>query len=174
VQKLAGTCNLKDAMEVCPMPTVATVPTQTRITQEHISNDTPMGANLLANGATFRVWAPGAEKVYVIGDFNGWAPSDPWLLLTRPGGYWAGFLPDVKDGDVYKFWVQGTGTSGPKRDPYARELDDTWPNPKCIVRASDTYTWQDSGWHTPAFNDLIVYQFHVGTFYGPNREQRVA
>jgi 1,4-alpha-glucan branching enzyme len=59
------------------MSTVATVPTQTRITQEHISNDTPMGANLVANGATFRVWAPGAEKVYVIGDFNAWTPSDP-------------------------------------------------------------------------------------------------
>ena len=45
------------------MSNVATVPTQTRITQEHISNDTPMGANLVANGAIFRVWAPGAEKV---------------------------------------------------------------------------------------------------------------
>jgi 1,4-alpha-glucan branching enzyme len=156
------------------MSTGATVPTQTRITQEHISNDTPMGANLVANGATFRVWAPGAEKVYVIGDFNSWAPSDPWLLQTRPGGHWAGFLPEVKDGTFYKFWVQGTGTSGPKRDPYARDLEDAWPNPKCIVRASDTYTWQDSTWHAPAFNDLTVYQFHVGTFYGPDREHRVA
>jgi 1,4-alpha-glucan branching enzyme len=45
-------------------------PDATRITLEHISNNTPMGANLIANGATFRVWAPGAEKVYVIGDFN--------------------------------------------------------------------------------------------------------
>ncbi len=44
------------------MSNVATVPTQTRITQEHISNDTPMGANLVANGAIFRVWAPGGQK----------------------------------------------------------------------------------------------------------------
>jgi 1,4-alpha-glucan branching enzyme len=105
-----------------------------------------MGANLVANGATFRVWAPGAEKVYVIGDFNAWAPSDPCLLQARPGGHGAGFLPEVNDGTFYKFWVQGTGTSGRKRDPYARDLEDAWPNPKCIVRASDTYTWQDSAW----------------------------
>ena len=71
---------------------------------------------------------------------------------------------------MYKFWVDGKGSSGPKRDPYARELEDAWPNPKCIVRASNTYPWQDWTWHTPAFNDLIIYQFHVGTFYGPNRE----
>jgi 1,4-alpha-glucan branching enzyme len=89
------------------MSTVATVPTQTRITQEHISNETPMGANLVANGATFRLWAPGAEKVYVIGDFNAWTPSAPWLLQTRPGGHGAGFLPEVNDGTLYKFWVQG-------------------------------------------------------------------
>ena len=113
------------------MSNVATVPTQTRI----ISNDTPMGANLVANGAIFRVWAPGAEKVYVIGDFNAWAPNDPGLLETRPGGHWPGFLPEVKDGAFYKFWFRGTGTSGPKRDPYARDLEDAWPNPKCVVRS---------------------------------------
>jgi 1,4-alpha-glucan branching enzyme len=76
------------------MPNVATVPVQTGITQEHISNDTPMGTNLVANGATVRVWAPGAEKVYVIGGFNAWAPNDPGLLHTRPGGHWAGVLPE--------------------------------------------------------------------------------
>ena len=57
----------------------------------------------------------------------------PGLLETRPGGHWAGSLPEVKDGAFYKFWVQGTGTSGPKRDPYARDLEDAWPNPKYIV-----------------------------------------
>ena len=156
------------------MSALALVPTPQGITEQHISDNTPMGANLTANGATFRVWAPGAERVFVIGDFNGWAASDPWLLQTRGNGHWAGFLPGVTDGTMYKFWVDGKGSSGPKRDPYARELEDAWPNPKCIVRASNTYPWQDWTWHTPAFNDMIVYQFHVGTFYGPNREQRVA
>ena len=64
------------------------------------------GANLVANGATFRVWARRAERVYVTGDFNAWTPSDPWLLQTRPGGHGAGFLPELNDGSFYKFWVQ--------------------------------------------------------------------
>ncbi|MCA9210213.1 MAG: hypothetical protein KDA55_17765, partial [Planctomycetales bacterium] len=48
----------------------------------HIHADTPMGANLIANGATFRVWAPKAREVYVIGDFNGRKRNDA-SLLTR-------------------------------------------------------------------------------------------
>jgi len=152
-------------------PTVA--PTSSAITQQFISDHTPMGANLVADGATFRVWAPDAQKVYVIGDFNGWTASDPWLLQNS-GGYWAGFLANVNDGTLYKFWVDGEGSSGPKRDPYARELEQTWPNPACIVRARDTYPWHDWTWRTPEFRDLIVYQFHVGSYFGPNREQRVA
>jgi 1,4-alpha-glucan branching enzyme len=155
------------------MSALALVPPPIGVTQQNISDNTPMGANLAANGATFRVWAPNAEKVYVIGDFNEWTPDDPWLLQNE-GGYWSGFLPQVKDGTLYKFWVQGKGTAGPKRDPYARELESKWPNPACIVRAANTYPWQDWTWHTPAFNDLVVYQFHVGTYFGPNRQARVA
>ncbi|HEY1272863.1 MAG TPA: DUF3459 domain-containing protein, partial [Terriglobales bacterium] len=156
------------------MSALAVVAPQNRITQQNINDTTPMGANLTANGATFRVWALRADKVFVIGDFNAWTPSDPWLLQSRAAGYWTGFLPGVKDGDLYKFWVDGKGSSGPKRDPYARELENKWPDPACIVRASNTYPWQDWTWHTPAFNDMVVYQFHVGTFYGPNRDRRVA
>ena len=49
-----------------------------------------------------------------------------------------------------------------------------WPNPDCILRSAATFPWQDWNWGTPDFRDLIVYQFHVGTWYGPNRETRVA
>lgn len=149
-------------------------PSFAAVTQEHITANTPMGANLIANGATFRVWAPAAEKVYLIGEFNHWMPDDRWLLQGGGGAHWTGFLPGVRDGALYKFWVRGKGSAGPKRDPYARELENTWPNPACIVRAANTYPWQDWTWRTPAFNDLIVYQFHVGTFFGPDREHRVA
>jgi 1,4-alpha-glucan branching enzyme len=149
-------------------------PLQMGVTQDYISNSTPMGANLIANGATFRVWAPGAERVYVIGDFNHWAPDDRWLLQGGAGKHWTGFLPGAGDGTLYKFWVSGKGSAGPKRDPYARELENKWPEPACIVRAANTYPWQDWTWRTPAFNDLVIYQFHVGTFYGPDREHRVA
>jgi len=150
------------------------IPVPLSITQQNISDATPMGANLTATGATFRVWVPNANGVYVIGEFNNWIPDDNYLLESRPNGHWTGFLPQVKDGAMYKFWIDGKGTSGPKRDPYARELEPIWPNPACIVRAANTYPWQDWTWHTPAFNDLVIYQFHVGTFFGPDRGTRVA
>ena len=157
------------------MSALAVVPMEIGITQDHISDNTPMGANLIAGGATLRVWAPRARKVYVIGEFNNWKASDPWLLQSRTGGHWAGFLSDLHDGDMYKFWVEGEGSSGPKRDPYARDLEhNKWPNPACIVRAANTFPWQDWTWRPPEFRDLVVYQFHVGTFFGPDREHRVA
>ena len=156
------------------MTALRAVPIPVGINQQHLSDNTPMGANLTANGATFRVWAPGAKKVYIIGDFNQWTPSEPWLLQSRTGGHWAGFLPEAKEGTLYKFWIEGQGDSGPKRDPYARELEHTWPNPKCVIRAANTYPWQDWTWRMPEFRDLIVYELHVGTFYGDNRERRKA
>jgi 1,4-alpha-glucan branching enzyme len=156
------------------MSAPALEPLQLAVTQQFISDRTSMGANLIAGGATFRVWAPRAKYVYVIGDFNQWKADPKWQLQSGAGGYWAGFLPQAKDGDLYEYWIDGQGSSGPKRDPYARELEHTWPNPKCIIRSADTYPWQATAWHPPAFNDLIIYQFHVGTFYGPNRGQRVA
>jgi 1,4-alpha-glucan branching enzyme len=53
-------------------------------------------------------------------------------------------------------------------------LTNTWPDASCILRSAHTFPWQDGGWHPPEFRDLIIYQFHVGTWYGPNREERVA
>src|SRR6185437_14439745 len=149
-------------------------PVPLTITQQNISNGTPMGANLTATGATFRVWAPTADAVYVIGEFNDWEPSETYLLQSHTNGHWTGFLAQVTDGTMYKFWIEGKGSSGAKRDPYARELEAVWPNPACIVRAANTYPWQDWTWHTPAFNELVIYQLHVGTFFGPNRGPRVA
>jgi len=144
--------------------------------QEHINPHTPMGANLVAGGATFRVWAPRAQTVYISGDFNGWEQEQSTQLVKNDAGYWAGFVPGVKDGEHYKFFVVGAGGRGYKRDPYARELSEepAYPLSNCIVRDRNSYPWHDHDYRTPAFNDLIVYQFHVGTFYGPNRTQRVA
>src|SRR5215813_9559313 len=96
--------------------------------QDHIDTNTPMGANLVANGATFRVWAPRGHAVYVNGVFNGTSrftkDADSTLLLQKNGDdRWTGFVSGVKEGDRYKFYVLGpTGYSGYKRDPYAREL----------------------------------------------------
>lgn len=142
--------------------------------QDHITASTPLGATLVPGGATFRTWAPAARAVYVLGDFNDWTRDDDALLVRQEGGRWAGFFPGVTDGTQYKFYVVGEGGEGFKRDPYARELTNNWPNPDCIVRAANSYPWQDWTWRTPSFNELIVYQLHVGTFFGPHRETRPA
>ena len=142
--------------------------------QEHITTSTPMGLNLVATGATVRVWAPRAREVFICGDFNGFARDESSRLVRNEDGRWTGFVPGVTDGDLYKFYVVGEGSEGFKRDPYARQLTNEWPDPHCIVRSPDSFPWQDQGWRTPDFRDLIVYQFHVGTWFGPTREARVA
>ena len=133
-----------------------------------------MGGTLVPGGATFRVWAPAARAVFVVGDFNNWTRDDNALLVQHPDGRWTGFFPNAADGMKYKFFVIGEGSQGHKRDPYARELTNKWPNPDCVLRAANSYPWQDWTWRTPPFNELIVYQLHVGTFFGPNRQTRPA
>lgn len=132
----------------------------------HIDDRTPLGANLVANGATFRVWAPRARSVHVIGEFNGRQRSDASLLNFDGRGYWQGFIPNVKDRQRYRFYVVGEGSEGPKRDPYARELETPFPS-DCIIRKTD-FPWHEVGFVTPQFHDFVIYQLHVGTFYTPN------
>jgi len=133
---------------------------------EHVSPSTPMGANLIADGATFRVWAPNALRVYVLGEFNGRVRDESSLLTKDSNGHWKGFVKGVKDRHRYIFHVDGTGGSGPKRDPYARELQSPFPS-DCIVRKPD-FPWHETGFVTPRFPNLVLYQLHVGVFYTPN------
>jgi 1,4-alpha-glucan branching enzyme len=136
--------------------------------QNHIGPSTPMGASLIANGAAFRVWAPGADHVYVA--FNagpGYQPDPQTELVKDPAtGQWTGFFPGIGDGAQYRFFIVGKGGSGFKRDQRARELElFGYPDCDCIVRSTESYPWHDQGWRPPAFNDLVVYQLHIGVFY---------
>jgi len=142
------------------------------LSQNLIGPNTPMGGNLTANGATFKVWAPGAQGVYLNGTFGGnnrWTQDkDTGLLLQKDNaGYWAGFLPGAGEGDPYKYYVVGTGSRGYKRDPYARELsfDPPFPHANCLLREPGLYPWHDQGFVTPDYSNMIIYQLHVGTFY---------
>jgi 1,4-alpha-glucan branching enzyme len=136
--------------------------------QAHITPSTPMGANLIADGATFRVWAPGALHVHVeLGGSGGFeASAANELVKDAKSGHWTGFFPGVADGTKYRLFIVGPGGAGFKRDPWARELElEGYPDCDCIVRDPDSYPWHDQDWRPPAFNELIVYQFHVGVFY---------
>ena len=139
------------------------------ISQTNILPTTPMGATLVSGGATFRAWAPRATAVYVNGIFGGQAKTgqtDDLLMAKDADGYWTGFLPGARDGDLYHFWVNGAGSSGYKRDPYAREMaeDAPFPSCSCLIRAAAAYPWHDSAFVTPDFSNMIVYQLHVGTY----------
>jgi 1,4-alpha-glucan branching enzyme len=149
--------------------------------QKHCTAATPMGANLLSeqgiagDGATFRAWAPRALAVYVNGIFGGakrLGQMPDFLMKKDANGYWSGFLAEAGEGDTYHFYVVGEGSSGYKRDPYARELanDPEAPFPVCsaVIRAARRYPWHDAGFRTPDYADMVVYQLHIGT-YAPCR-----
>ena len=140
--------------------------------QTGIGPTTPMGANLVPGGCMFRAWAPRATAVYVSGPFNSWAQKDEASRLVEDAtGFWAGLLPGVEDGAEYKFFVVGpTGLEGFKRDPRARELmAGSW---NCVVCDPNRYPWHDAGFRPPPFEELIIYQFHVGTFYATDAAGR--
>jgi len=140
------------------------------ISQANILPTTPMGANLIdSGGATFRVWAPRATAVYVNGTFGGnpqTGQTDDLLMAKDANGYWSGFIPNAQDGDLYHYWVVGAGSSGYKRDPYAREMaaDAPFPTCSCVIRPGAAYPWHDSAFVTPDFSNMIVYQLHIGTY----------
>jgi 1,4-alpha-glucan branching enzyme len=138
------------------------------LSQDNISAATPTGANVLPDGASFKVWAPRATAVYLNGAFGGTTydqQTDDRLLVNDGSGTWTGFQAGARDGDPYRFWIVGTGSSGYKRDPYARELAPAgFPDCDNILRDSNAYPWHDSGFRTPDFSDMTIYQLHIGTY----------
>ena len=110
--------------------------------QTHIGPATPMGASLVADGSTFRFWAPRAISVYlVLNPGVGYHPNPEDELVRDPAtGHWTGFVPGVADGTPYRFFVVGTGGAGFKRDPWTRELANNGWRYVCVVRGIDEYS----------------------------------
>ena len=131
-----------------------------------VLSSAPVGGALAPGGATFRIWAPRASAVYVSGDFNGWKQDAGSSLVQIGGGHWATFIPDLEDGAQYKFFIDGPGSSGYKRDPRGRVLtfQPAFPLANCIVRDPSRFPWHQAHFTPPRFNDLIIYQLHVGTY----------
>jgi 1,4-alpha-glucan branching enzyme len=140
----------------------------------HVDTQTPLGANLVPGGATFRVFAPAATAVYLLtgtalnsAQLPGFVPSSDDQLFPLSDKTWAAFLPGAVEGQPYRFWIVGNAGAGLKRDPRARDLglNPAYPNCDCILRSPHTYPWHDAGFVAPSFNDYILYQLHVGAFY---------
>ncbi|AYA38746.1 DUF3459 domain-containing protein [Hymenobacter oligotrophus] len=127
-----------------------------------------MGAILHAKGTAFRVWAPNATAVSVVGDFNDWNPKQH-PLLPEPDGYWAANVAEVQAGAEYRFWLRtAEGHELTRNDPYAREVTHSSGN---SVVHDPTFDWADDHFEMPAWNELVIYELHVGTFNAPDAER---
>ncbi len=144
------------------------------VDQGRIDRTSPMGATIAPDGTGFRTWAPNATAVSVVAGARltaaqtaGWQPDPSDALAPLGDGSWGGFLGGVGDGDPYMFFVAGTGGTGWKRDPYARELTiaPAFPNCFCTIRDPGSYPWHDQGWQTPRYENLVIYQLHIGTWW---------
>ncbi|WP_229755395.1 alpha-amylase family glycosyl hydrolase [Hymenobacter cavernae] len=119
-----------------------------------------MGAIPHEKGTTFRVWAPHADAVAVVGPFNDWNPKfHP--LTHEADGYWAADFPDLPVGTEYKFWLRNGKNELTRNDPYAREV--THSAGSSIV-PDISFDWEDDHFEMPAWNTLVIYELHVGTF----------
>ena len=94
-------------------------------------------------GTYFAVWAPDAEQVSVMGDFNGWATDTHALQPRGMTGIWEGFIPGVMKGALYKYFIRSRhqGYQVQKTDPYAKFFEAP-PRTASIVWDLD-YEWQD-------------------------------
>ena len=129
-----------------------------------------LGCRLEADGAHFAVWAPNAEAVAVIGDFNGWdGAAHPMFPRWDSSGIWERFVPGVAAGTAYKFRITPRrGAAFDKADPYAlyAELP-----PKTASRAWRLdYAWGDGEWmasrgrRNALSAPMSIYEVHLGSW----------
>ncbi|MFW5652670.1 MAG: alpha-amylase family glycosyl hydrolase [Planctomycetota bacterium] len=110
---------------------------------------------------TFRVWAPDMREVRVAGDFNGWQSIEP-KLVHEGNGYWSLDYRNAEVGDEYKYVLwDGTNTHW-RVDPYTQQLTNSVGN--AVVYDATSYNWQSNGFNMPGWNELVIYQMHIGTF----------
>ena len=119
-------------------------------------------------GVHFAVWAPNAQRVSVIGDFNGWDGRVHPMRRLVPSGVWELFIPDLPDGTCYKYEVRTTeGSLVNKADPYAQRFE-VPPNTASIIWTARQYPWGDAqwmrdrasfgGWHD---RPMAIYEVHL-------------
>src|SRR5688572_6977928 len=97
-------------------------------------------------GTYFAVWAPNAESVYAIGDFNGWNKRSHPLQHKGSSGIWEGFVPAIAKGAIYKFHIvsRHNNYSADKADPFAVHAE-TPPKTGSLVWDTE-YAWGDQDW----------------------------
>ncbi len=129
-----------------------------------------LGCHRDGNGYVFRVWAPRAQSVALVGDFNGWNTAA--LPLSRVGseGVWEVITDAVQEYDAYKYYVVGVDGNGVmKSDPYAYHYE-TRPSTASRVYSLDGYGWQDERWQKKKAAESVynvpvnIYEVHLGSW----------
>jgi len=135
---------------------------------------TLLGAHPDAEGTRFTVWAPHADRVAVVGTFNGWDPrANP--LERHEGGLWSGHVPGVRPGACYKYRIERGGGTWDKTDPYAFHMEPPTAGGSPIAGLASfvtdlAYDWGDGDWmaHRKGPETLrepvAIYEVHLGSW----------
>lgn len=154
-------CALLLALVVITTSSIRAQPASSNRQLGAIVNKSPDGR---VAGTTFRVWAPNAKSVSVVGSFNNWSPTRHRMKQEGSGGIWAAEVSGAKPGDEYMYLINGNLE---RKDPRARKV--TSSDGKGVIYDPSAFDWGDvAGWKSSAaLNDLVIYQLHPGTFYDP-------
>ncbi|NOY67154.1 MAG: 1,4-alpha-glucan branching protein GlgB [Gammaproteobacteria bacterium] len=122
-------------------------------------------------GVFFAVWAPNAEGVSVVGDFNQWDGRIYPMRSRGVSGVWELFIPGLTAGCIYKYEIRhhDSGSLQLKSDPYARHFEMRPKTASQVVKPTD-YQWQDHEWLAQRANSdwlhapMSVYEVHLGSW----------
>jgi 1,4-alpha-glucan branching enzyme len=135
---------------------------------------TRLGAHPESKGTSFAVWAPHAEYISVVGDFNGWHAGENRLEWAGDG-LWHGFIEGAAPGHCYKYHIRRGGYSAEKADPFAFHMEPpaaggSGSTGLASVVTDLTYDWQDGDWMSrrrgPGSLDepVSIYEVHLGSW----------
>lgn len=126
-------------------------------------------------GIYFAVWAPHAEAVSVVGDFNDWNPEANPMEVLETSGIYEAFVPGIGTGELYKFVITtGTGKMLFKADPYAQYAEYR-PGTASITVDTSNFSWSDDAWMSkrttmnPREAAMSIYEVHIGSWKKKNQ-----
>jgi 1,4-alpha-glucan branching enzyme len=121
-------------------------------------------------GVSFAVWAPNAQRISVVGDFNHWDGRFHPLRLLGASGVWEIFIPGVGEGAHYKYEIRDAhGKIALKTDPYGFFFE-VPPKNAAIVWNNQKFKWTDDAWmkrrreHLPLRSPVSIYELHPGSW----------
>jgi len=130
-----------------------------------------LGALPTPDGVVFRVWAPNADQIAVVGDFNRWDGNVHRMRCLGDSGVWEAVVPGIGAGALYKFEIRNrdNGALMTKADPYARAFELRPATASRVVPAT-SFAWSDAAWmeqrasrdwlHAP----MNIYEVHAGSW----------